>query len=137
MLRGVDAPPPQGALRASFDPAPEPSQRESDIGDPKETALLIIDAQNYNCTRAGALWSDDGASGGGGSGKRSSAEELRYFFARLQGREGGSDGDGGGGDGGSGGGCGDPGVIRNWVSLAAAARAAGARVVFTGESSRF
>ena len=55
MLRGVDATPPPAALRASF--APAPSLRESEIsGSPQETALLIIDAQNYNCTRAGALW---------------------------------------------------------------------------------
>lgn len=121
LLRGVDATPPEGALRASYAPAPEPSVRESEITNPKETALLIIDAQNYNCTRAGALWSDgdgDDASGGGGK-KRSSAEELEYFFARLQGSDGGD----------------NPGVIRNWVALAAAARAAGARVVFTGAES--
>ena len=131
MPRGVDATPPPGALRASFRPAPDPSPRDSEIRSAKETALLIIDAQNYNCTRAGALWSgnggdgdDDGdASSSGGSERktRSSAEELNYFFSRLQG-----DGDDD-----------NPGVIRNWVSLAAAARSAGARVVFTGEWSFF
>jgi hypothetical protein len=112
MLRGVDATPPPAALRASFAPAPEPSLRESEIsGSPQETALLIIDAQNYNCTRAGALWNAPNST------TRSAAEDLRSFFSKLQGRGGRSD---------------SPGVIRNWVALAAAARSAGARVIFTG-----
>ena len=122
MIRGVDATPPEGPLRASFSPAPSPSLRDSEIGDAKETALLIIDAQNYNCTRAGALWNS--------TGERSSAEDLRYFFSRLQG----GDESGSGGDSDS---DNNPGVIRNWVALVAAARSAGARVVFTGESTCF
>ena len=123
LRRGVDATPPEGAPRGSYDPPPpdspsSPHPREAAVRDPKETALLIIDAQNYNCTRAGALWNGEGNARRAGGAE----EELEYFFSRLQGGDE-SDKDN------------NPGVIRNWVKLAAAARRAGSRVAFTGERS--
>jgi isochorismate hydrolase len=35
---------------------PNPGAREVGITDPSRAALLIIDVQNYNCHRAGAIY---------------------------------------------------------------------------------
>jgi ureidoacrylate peracid hydrolase len=74
--------PPPGCVRARYAPAPGARLAACTAPPPPRSALLIIDAQNFNCDRRGALYVHP-AGGGGPRPPRASPAEVDFFFARL------------------------------------------------------
>lgn len=96
---------PEHAPAAAFAPAPGP--RAAPLT-PATAALLVVDAQNFNCHAQGALYHPE--RGGGDGHARVSEAERAHFFERL----------------------GEPGGAADcWAALLAAGRAAGLFVLHT------